>query len=170
MRINLQTLTMTPAERDEAALTAELQAVQARENPATRVAAAPKWKDRPDITPERKTMHLENRALPASQVLAKLKTELHEAWLIATVCGKWIWLEFPKDAKPHATVCAKLYDLGFHFNWKRKAWQNPCSAFIGHSKSDPRLKYLSAKASELEGAVNITDAPAKAEKRELVAA
>jgi hypothetical protein len=168
MRINLQTLTMTPAERDEAALTAELQAVQARENPPTRVTAAPKWKDRPDITPERKTMHLENRALPASQVLARLKAELHEGWLHAEVVGKWLWLSFPQ--KPSREVLDKLYDLGFHWNRARKCHQNPCGTPIGHSKSDPRLKYLSAKASELEGAVNITDAPAKAEKRELVAA
>ena len=168
MRLNINSIGMTPQERDESALAAELQAVQARENPATRVAAAPKWKDRPDITPERKTMHLENRALPASQVLARLKAELHEGWLIATVCGKWIWLSFPQ--KPSREVLDKLYDLGFHWNRARKCHQNPCGTPIGHSKSDPRLKYLSAKASELEGAVNITDAPAKAEKLELVAA
>jgi hypothetical protein len=155
---------MTPEERDAAALEKELQAIQQRENAPQRVKAPRENRPpRPDISDARRELHRVNRALPASQVLAQMKEQIHACWVVAEVVGRWIWCTLPE--KPSQEVRDKLYDLGFSWNFKRRTWQNPCGAFMNHSNGDPREKYISAKATELDSGTVILDSPAPAAKK-----
>lgn len=81
-------------------------------------------------------------------VLKLLKEQLPGVWDISEVVGKWVWIEFPQ--KPSEQVRTTLLDMGFHFNVKRMAWQHACGHFTHHSPGNPRWKYATVAASELE--------------------
>lgn len=68
-------------------------------------------------------------------LLDRMKTELPEVWSKAQVVGTWIWLDF--DIPPVPEVRAKLKELGFHWNGKRKCWQHPCGAVHRESSLNP---------------------------------
>ncbi|MCI0563171.1 MAG: hypothetical protein MN733_32230, partial [Nitrososphaera sp.] len=72
-------------------------------------------------------------------LLDRLKRQMPEIWDQAQVVGKWIWLEF--HIAPSQAVRAKLKEFGFHWNHKRKCWQNPCGVSSARSSGDPRDKY-----------------------------
>uniref|UniRef100_A0A6H2A2W7 Uncharacterized protein n=1 Tax=viral metagenome TaxID=1070528 RepID=A0A6H2A2W7_9ZZZZ len=55
--------------------------------------------------------------------------------------GAWIWIEKPLGFDFSAKDQGKLRKLGFHFNPKRNAWQNPCGIETKKSYHDPRKKY-----------------------------
>lgn len=149
MRLNLNTTTP-----DEAALEAALHKLET-EDLGNRSDA---------ISDDRRKSHCENRRLGTEALIAKLKTNIPQAIQHAKIVGSWVWVTFP--GKPEAAVRDKLYDLGFHWNRKRGAWQNPCSAFSGHSKSDPLERYpvaaiTSAMPEETKSAVIEQPAPVK---------
>ena len=75
----------------------------------------------------------------AQALLQRLKTELPDLIDHAQVVGQWVWMEF--NTPPLESVRAKLKELGFHWNRKRKCWQHPCSARRGAESGDPRSKY-----------------------------
>jgi hypothetical protein len=90
-------------------------------------------------------------------VVDKLKKELPEILGQAQVVGQWIWLEF--TSRPSRPVRAKLKELGFHWNKRRRCWQHPCGT---RAPNDPREngKYAVSAATELK----INDAPVRAPK------
>jgi len=58
----------------------------------------------------------------------------------ARVVGQWVWVEFPN--KPAPEIRRRLVDMGFRWNRKRNAWQNPCGHFTRAARGyDPRDKY-----------------------------
>ena len=80
-----------------------------------------------------------NRTLPTPKVLNLLQTQLPDAYRLAEVVGKWIWVHF--ENTPAAEIRQQLAQLGFHWNRERQAWQHPCGAFSTGSPSDPHEKY-----------------------------
>lgn len=82
-----------------------------------------------------------NRSLPTAKVLNLLSTSLPDAFRVAEVVGKWVWVRFTEQ--PAAEIRQQLSQLGFHWNGSRQAWQHPCGAFSLGSQADPREKYSS---------------------------
>ena len=80
-----------------------------------------------------------NRTLPTPKVLNLLQTQLPDAYRLAEVVGKWIWVQFAEQ--PAAEIRQQLAQLGFHWNRERQAWQHPCGCFSTGSPSDPHEKY-----------------------------
>ena len=79
--------------------------------------------------------------LPKSypKVLNLLQTQLPDAYRLAEVVGKWVWVQFAEQ--PAAEIRQQLAQLGFHWNRERQAWQHPCGAFSKGSPADPHEKY-----------------------------
>jgi hypothetical protein len=82
-----------------------------------------------------------SRRYPTSKVLNILSTELPEAFRLAEVVGKWVWVRFGEV--PALETRHRLAQFGFHWNRQRKAWQHPCGKFCLGSDADPRIKYQS---------------------------
>jgi len=72
-------------------------------------------------------------------LLDRLKTEMPEQVEQAAVVGCWVWIEF--HTPPLREVRDRLRKLGFHWNARRKCWQNPCGHPAKRSASDPRAVY-----------------------------
>ena len=93
-----------------------------------------------------------NRELPTQKVLDLLKKELPNQYEFAEIVGKWVWLDFPKAS--HRAAVNTLHRLGFHWNQRRCVWQHPCGAcapYAAHPQ-DPREKYGSYFAAEVNPA------------------
>ena len=82
-----------------------------------------------------------NRMLPTPKVLNLLLTTAPDAYRLAEVVGKWVWVTFKEQ--PAAEIRQQLAQLGFHWNRERQAWQHPCGAFSLGSASDPHERYSS---------------------------
>lgn len=91
-----------------------------------------------------------NRELPTDQLLSLLRTEAPRFYELAEVVGKWVWIQF-SERQPRE-VTAVLAELGFHWNNARQTWQHPCGALTQGSPNDPRAKYGSRHAADLQPA------------------
>ena len=111
------------------------------------VAPAPKPDHRLPIDAEQRK---KNRTLPTPTVLQRLQTSLPEAYRLAEVVGKWVWVQFPEC--PCGTHRQQLAQLGFHWNRQRQAWQHPCGQFSLSSPGDPHEKYSSYHPADHQAA------------------
>ncbi|MFO1513293.1 MAG: hypothetical protein U1F83_10335 [Verrucomicrobiota bacterium] len=109
--------------------------------------------------PERKDNRLpidtearkKNRTLPTPKVLNLLLTSLPDAYRVAEVVGKWVWVQFQEQ--PAAEIRQQLAQLGFHWNNVRQSWQHPCGIFRDEPFiGDPRSKYGSYFAADVKPA------------------
>ena len=91
-----------------------------------------------------------NRTLPTPKVLNALFTTLPDAYRVAEVVGKWVWVRFTEQ--PAAEIRQQLAQLGFHWNSQRQAWQHPCGSFSLGSQADPREKYSSYFPADVKAA------------------
>ena len=82
-----------------------------------------------------------NRTLPTPKVLNLLLNSLPDAYRLAEVVGKWVWVRFTEQ--PAAEIRQQLAQLGFHWNRERQAWQHPCGNFRLSSSQDPHERYES---------------------------
>ena len=89
----------------------------------------------------------QNRMLPTPKVLNLLLTTAPDAYRLAEVVGKWVWVTFKEQ--PAAEVRQQLAQLGFHWNRERQAWQHPCGKFSLGSQADPHEKYSSYRPSHI---------------------
>jgi hypothetical protein len=73
------------------------------------------------------------------EIIASLPEEVKP---FGAIVGRWIWIwyapHFVPRVKPHYDL---LKRLGFFWNTRRSAWQNPCGVETGRAKSDPRKFY-----------------------------
>ena len=58
------------------------------------------------------------------------------------VVGEWVWAEF--ETKPTQEVIDFLKSKGFHWNRKRKLWQNACGIRSFSTDEDPKTHYIVA--------------------------
>ena len=88
-----------------------------------------------------------NRTLPTAKVLQMLQTAAPEAFRLAEVVGKWVWVTFQEQ--PAAELRQQLAQLGFHWNNTRQTWQHPCGTLIEERADyDPRKRYGSYFAAQ----------------------
>ena len=94
-------------------------------------------------TPEQEAFLRErwqNKTQEAPAIIAKMKETAPEVVPFARQVGAWLWIMFP--ARPEVSTLNKIKRLGFSWNRKREAWQNPCGVFRPASKNhDPRQFY-----------------------------
>ena len=96
----------------------------------------------------RKRQRRANRWLDTSVVLERLREDAPEAYALAEIVGRWVWVSFAD--KPGADVRNALKNLGFSWNKRRECWQHPCGHPTKSSPGDPRFKYGSVPASALD--------------------
>jgi len=89
-----------------------------------------------------------NRALTTSRLLTLLRTQAPRFWEVAEVVGKWVWITFTEKQPREVTMT--LSEMGFHWNNIRQCWQHPCGTWIERTPRDPRIKYGSYFAADLE--------------------
>ena len=89
-----------------------------------------------------------NRALTTRRLLTLLRTQAPRFWEVAEVVGKWVWITFTEKQPREVTMT--LSELGFHWNKIRQCWQHPCGTWIERTPRDPRTKYGSYFAADLE--------------------
>lgn len=78
--------------------------------------------------------------MPTPKVLDLLIDTLPEAYNVAEVVGKWIWVQFAEV--PAVEIRRQLSELGFHWNNARQSWQHPCGIYRDRRIAlDPRRKY-----------------------------
>ena len=92
----------------------------------------------------------QNRKLPTPKVLNLLLQSAPDAYRLAEVVGKWVWVSFSEQ--PAAEIRQQLAQLGFHWNRERKAWQHPCGQFSLSSPHDPHEKYASYFPADVRAA------------------
>jgi hypothetical protein len=88
-----------------------------------------------------------NRTLPTEKVLQMLQTAAPDAFRLAEVVGRWVWVTFSEQ--PAAEIRQQLAQLGFHWNRERQAWQHPCGQFRLSSAGDPRERYTSTRPADM---------------------
>jgi hypothetical protein len=91
-----------------------------------------------------------NRQLPTQALLALLRAEAPQFYTLAEVVGRWVWIQFSE--KQPREVTAALAQLGFHWNNKRQCWQHPCGPLSEGSPDDPRTKYGTVHAADMQPA------------------
>ena len=116
----------------------------------TTEAAAPAAAQTPPLVPLDYEKRREYRSLPTASVLSLLRTEAPRFFEIAEIVGNWVWIQF-EDKQPRE-VTAALSQLGFHWNNKRQAWQHPCGKFSLSTQGNPRDKYGSRYAADIQSA------------------
>jgi hypothetical protein len=95
-------------------------------------------------------LRTERRALASPAVLDLLREQLPEVYSLAELVGEWVWVVFPEQ--PAEQVRTQLSQLGFHWNNVRKCWQHPCGQVTERGTIDPRQKYGSRPAAQLQPA------------------
>ena len=88
------------------------------------------------------------RAMPTQKVLTVLRRQAPRFWEVAEVVGKWVWITFTEKQPREVTMT--LAELGFHWNHIRQCWQHPCGTLAQRSPRDPRIKYGSYFAADME--------------------
>ena len=126
-------------------LTPEM-AVQSKTATAQPAASAPEAKS-DNRLPIDSEARKQNRMLPTPKVLNLLLTNAPDAYRLAEVVGKWVWVTFKEQ--PAAEIRQQLAQLGFHWNRERQAWQHPCGAFSLGSASDPHERYSSYRPATI---------------------
>ena len=89
-----------------------------------------------------------NRALPTQKLLTVMRARAPRFWDVAEVVGKWVWITFTEKQPREVTMT--LSELGFHWNKIRQCWQHPCGTLAERSLRDPRTKYGSYFAADME--------------------
>jgi hypothetical protein len=89
-----------------------------------------------------------NRALPVERLLKLLRSTAPRFWDVAEVVGKWVWITFTEKQPREVTMT--LSELGFHWNNIRQCWQHPCGTSSERTPRDPRNKYGSYFAADME--------------------
>ena len=118
------------------------QVVPTNTNTEAQSAAAPVEK-KDNRLPIDSEVRKQNRMLPTPKVLNLLLSTLPDAYKLAEVVGKWVWVQFKEQ--PAAEIRQQLAQLGFHWNRERQAWQHPCGKFSLSSAGDPHEKYSAYK-------------------------
>ena len=97
----------------------------------------------PAIAPETKPelpARIQNRMRTPEAIASEMQKTAPEALPFTFRVGAWLWIEFPQ--KPEKTTLEAVKALGFSWNPRRLAWQNPCGVFRRRNpKIDPRQVY-----------------------------
>ena len=94
------------------------------------------------MTTENKTIsqRIQNRMRTAEEIAADMQHTVPEAVPYTVKVGKWLWITFP--AKPEPKTLEAIKQMGFSWNPRRSAWQNPCGVFRRRNpRIDPREVY-----------------------------
>lgn len=89
-----------------------------------------------------------NRGLNTERLLALLRSETPSFFALAEVVGKWVWIQFSDKQPP--TVTSVLAELGFHWCSFRQCWQHPCGTVSERATYDPRTRYGSYFAADVQ--------------------
>ena len=81
-------------------------------------------------------------------MLKLLRSKAPRFWDVAEVVGKWVWITFTEKQPREVTMT--LSELGFHWNKIRQCWQHPCGTWSERTPRDPRTKYGSYFAADME--------------------
>ena len=91
-----------------------------------------------------RTLHHQHRSLPLEQVLGVLRCRFRRQWGYTEVVGQWVWVHVSPELQ--YLERAWLFELGFHYSPRRRAWQHPCGVPSSPSR-EPFVKYFPAESA-----------------------
>ena len=141
MKTNKQTNKTGLESQSEQLNTNKEQKAETQTAPAQNGQAATETEKKDNRLPIDSEARKKNRTLPTPKVLNLLLNSLPDAYRVAEVVGKWVWVRFTEQ--PAAEIRQQLAQLGFHWNRERQAWQHPCGNFRLSSSQDPHERYES---------------------------
>ena len=91
----------------------------------------------------RGSLHQQHRSMEQGRVLAFVKRRIQRQWGLTKVVGSWVWV-IATDTLTELER-SMLFELGFHWNGRRRVWQHPCGVFAPRS-SRVFLSFFPAEA------------------------
>ena len=90
-----------------------------------------------------RSLHRQCRSLALPQVLGFVRRRVGRQWGFAEVVGQWVWVH----ASDTLTELERsmLFELGFHWSARRRAWQHPCGVFQSPASRQPFVRYFPAE-------------------------
>ena len=88
-------------------------------------------------------LHQQHRSLELAQVLAMVRQHVGRQWWSTEVVGSWVWV-YQSPGLRQAERSA-LFELGFHWNPRRQAWQHPCGVLTPPAATGPLGRHLPAQ-------------------------
>src|SRR5687768_8719012 len=71
-----------------------------------------------------RSVHQQHRSLPLAQVLAAIRARVCRQWGFTEVVGQWVWVHSSDTLT--SLERAWLFELGFHWSQRRRAYQHLC--------------------------------------------
>ena len=95
-------------------------------------------------------LHQQHRSLELPQVLTLLRQHVARQWWSTEVVGLWVWVYQSPGLRQ--TERSALFELWFHWNPRRQAWQHPCGVLTPGATSGPLPRYVPAQQVHVEHA------------------
>ena len=89
-----------------------------------------------------RSLHQRHRSLSLHQVLGVLRCRFRRQWGYTEVVGQWVWVH--RSPELQWLERALLFELGFHYSPRRRAYQHPCGVPSSSSR-EPFVKYFPAE-------------------------
>ena len=72
----------------------------------------------------KRSLHRRHRSLSQNQVLEFIRQRVPRQWQFVEVVGQWVWVHVSDSLL--GLERALLFELGFHYSARRRAFQHPC--------------------------------------------
>src|SRR5687767_4916410 len=89
-----------------------------------------------------RSVHQQHRSLSLAQVLAAIRGRVCRQWGFTEVVGQWVWVHASDTLT--SLERAWLFELGFHWSPRRRAYQHPCGVSSSPSR-EPFATYFPAE-------------------------
>ena len=88
-------------------------------------------------------LHQQHRSLELAHVLALVRQHVGRQWWSTEVVGSWVWVHQSRSlSQAERSV---LFELGFHWNPRRQAWQHPCGMLAPGPAVGPLPRHFPAQ-------------------------
>ena len=72
-----------------------------------------------------RSLHRRHRSLSQNQILEFIRQRVPRQWQFVEVVGQWVWVHVSDSLLELERVL--LFELGFHYSSRRRAFQHPCA-------------------------------------------
>ena len=71
-----------------------------------------------------RALHQRHRSLSRERLLLFIQQRIPRQWAAVECVGQWVWVHVSRSLLELER--AQLFELGFHYSPRRRAWQHPC--------------------------------------------
>jgi uncharacterized membrane protein YeiB len=95
----------------------------------------------------KRSLHQQHRSLSQVKVLEFIRDRIPRQWGYTEVVGQWVWVHLSRSLLQLER--AWLFELGFHFSPRRRAFQHPCGVPSSPGRQ-PFATYFPAEQASAE--------------------